>query len=72
MTPSSGRCAPAHTLLSDFWEIHSFFGFSQQQANRRPGSSGDRTAEGSEGSEGCGLGVGTVNSGGAQSAGRVH
>lgn len=63
MTPLSGRCAPAHTLLSDFWEIHSFFAFAQQQANSPPGWSGDRTAEGSEGIDGCGLGVGTVNSG---------
>lgn len=32
MTPSSGRYAPTHALLSDFWEIHSFFAFAKQHA----------------------------------------
>lgn len=66
MTPSSGRCKPAHTLLSNSGEIHSFLGFARQAANSHTGWSGDGTAEGSESGDGCDLGVGTGKCGEGQ------
>lgn len=63
MTPSSGRRAPTHALLSDFWEIHSFSGFAQRHANSRPGPSGDRKQLREVGAVmGVAGGVGTVES----------